>query len=99
MGNGILSFLRGILSSLGWILFRTNAKSRDLDHNLRTVRWTIFLTHLAVLAGLIWYALTHPMLASIGLLLTCISLTGLVLQYRKLAHSLREELVRTVMES
>lgn len=99
MGHGVLRFFIEVLSSLGWILFRANAKSRELEHNLRAVRWTVALTHVAVLAGLIAYAMSHPILAIVGFVLLCTSLTGLVLQYRKLARSLREELVRSVMES
>ncbi len=99
MGNGVIRFFKEILFSFGWILFRANAKSRDLDQNLRAVRWTIFLTHITVLAGLVWYALSHLILALVGLGIVCASLTGLMLQYRKIAHSLREELVRSVMES
>lgn len=99
MGNGVLRFFIEVFSALGWILFRYGAKSRELERNLRAVRWTIATTHVIVLIGLAVYALPHPILAAVGLILLCLSLAGLVLKYRSLACSLREELVRSVMES
>ena len=91
--------LAGAFWSLAWVLFRARAGSRELDQNLKAVRWTVALTHAAALGGLSWYALSHPVLALAGLALVVASLAGLIVQYRRLARALREELVRSVMES
>jgi hypothetical protein len=99
MGHGIVKFFVEIFFSFTWILFRHKAKSRELEQNLRAVRWTICVTHVIVAIGLVVYGLSHLIAAIAGFVGVSLSLVVLIIQYRKLACALREELVRSVMES
>lgn len=101
------SVLMEVLAGMAWILFRTGAESRELEQNLRAVRWTIGTFHLLGTAPSVATGVAgaaggdHGQLAASGglLLLLLLSLFFCVRGYRKLAAALRDELVREVMES